>query len=118
MINGAHVMIYTKDADADRLFFRDVLGFPAVDAGHGWMIFALPPTEAGFHPSDENGRHEVYLMCDDLTGVIEKLAGKGVTCTAPSDQGWGVVTSISLPGGGEIGLYQPRHPTALGLKAD
>jgi catechol 2,3-dioxygenase-like lactoylglutathione lyase family enzyme len=118
MINGAHVMIYSKDADADRLFFRDVLGFPTVDAGHGWLIFALPPAEAGFHPADANGRHEVYLMCDDLSGTIEKLSSKGVKCTAPDDQGWGVVTSLSLPGGGEIGLYQPRHPTALGLKAE
>jgi catechol 2,3-dioxygenase-like lactoylglutathione lyase family enzyme len=80
MINGAHVIVYSKDADADRAFFKDVLGFPSVDAGHGWLIFALPPTEAAFHPGD-NGEHQLYLMCDDLNAEISSLAAKGVTCT-------------------------------------
>ena len=79
MIFGAHVIVYSKDADADRAFFHDVLGFRSVDAGHGWLIFALPPAEAAFHPGD-NGRHELYLMCDDLKAEMSTLAGKGVAC--------------------------------------
>ncbi|HYL06721.1 MAG TPA: extradiol dioxygenase [Thermoanaerobaculia bacterium] len=114
MINGAHVIVYSQDAAADRAFFRDVLGFAAVDAGHGWLIFALPPAEAAFHPGDENGRHELYLMCDDLPEVMGALAAKGVACAPVAAQAWGSTTRITLPGGGELGLYQPRHPTALG----
>ena len=116
MISGAHVIVYSKDADADRAFFRDVLGFKSVDAGHGWLIFALPPGEAAFHPSDKNGPHELYFMCDDLKAVMAMLAKKGVTCSAVHEERWGSITRIRLPGGGEIGLYQPKHPTALGLK--
>jgi catechol 2,3-dioxygenase-like lactoylglutathione lyase family enzyme len=115
MISGAHVIVYSKDAEADRIFFRDVLGLPSVDAGHGWLIFALPPAEAAFHPAEDNGRHELYFMCDDLKTEMKDLAEKGVVCSAVHVERWGSITKISLPGGGEIGLYQPRHATALHL---
>ena len=116
MISGAHIIIYSKDAEADRAFFRDVLGFTSVDAGHGWLIFALPPAEAAFHPSDEIGSaHELYFMCDDLKAEMASLAKKNVKCSAIQEQRWGSITKIQLPGGGEVGLYQPKHLTALGL---
>ena len=116
MISGAHVVVYSKKAEADRAFFRDVLGFQAVDAGHGWLIFALPPAEAAFHPEDKNGVHELYLLCDDLKAEIAGLAEKGVKCSKVQEERWGSITKMRLPGGGEIGLYQPKHPTALGLR--
>src|SRR5215472_10384168 len=111
MINGAHVIVYSQDADADRAFLRDVLGFKSVDAGHGWLIFGLPPAEAAFHPSDEQGAHELYLMCEDLNAEMASLAKKNVTCSKVEEARWGSITKISLPGGGKVGLYQPRHPT-------
>jgi catechol 2,3-dioxygenase-like lactoylglutathione lyase family enzyme len=113
MIIGAHVIVYSKDAEADRDFLRDVLGFASVDAGHGWLIFALPSAEAAVHPAEQNGRHELYLMCDDLKAEIAALEKKGVRCSEPHKERWGSITKIRLPGGGEIGLYQPKHPTAL-----
>ena len=116
MISGAHVIVYSKDAEADRAFLRDVLGFKSVDAGHGWLIFALPPAEAAFHPADENGAHELFFMCDDLKSEMSSLAKKGVTCSEAHEERWGSITRIMLPGGGKIGLYQPRHPRATGLK--
>lgn len=115
MITGAHVIVYTQDADADRAFFRDVLGFAAVDAGHGWLIFSLPPAEAAFHPAAVNDKQELYLMCDDLAEEIKSLKQKGVTCSAMKEERWGTLTSIPLPGGGTVGLYQPKHPTALSI---
>jgi len=115
MIMGAHVVLYTRDAEADRAFFRDILGFPSVDAGHGWLIFALPPAEAAFHPAEHNDRHEFYLMCDDLKREMAQLAKKGVACSAPHTERWGTITKISLPGGGTVGLYQPAHPIAIGV---
>jgi catechol 2,3-dioxygenase-like lactoylglutathione lyase family enzyme len=115
MITGVHIIVYTKDPEADRAFFRDVLGFPSVDAGHGWLIFALPLGEAAFHPSEKNGAHELYFLCDDLKPEMATLAKKGVTCSAVHEERWGSITRISLPGGGTIGLYQPKHPTALNL---
>jgi catechol 2,3-dioxygenase-like lactoylglutathione lyase family enzyme len=115
MISGAHVIVYTKDAEADRDFFREVLGFQSVDAGHGWLIFALPRGETAFHPSDKNGPHELYFMCDDLKSEMAELAKKGVTCSTVYEERWGSITELRLPGGGEIGLYQPKHPTALAL---
>ncbi len=118
MISGAHVIVYTKDAEADRAFFRDVLGFKSVDAGHGWLIFALPPGEAAFHPSDKNGPHELFFMCESLKAEIAALAKKGVNCSGVQEERWGSITRIRLPGGGEIGLYQPKHPTALGLGSE
>jgi catechol 2,3-dioxygenase-like lactoylglutathione lyase family enzyme len=110
MINGAHVIVYSQDAEADRAFFRDVLGFPSVDAGHGWLIFALPPSELAVHPVDGGVAHELYLMCDDLPAQIRTLAGQGVECGAVEEARWGSLTRVSLPGGGAVGLYQPRHP--------
>ena len=116
MISGAHMIVYSKNAEADRAFFRDVLGFRSVDAGHGWLIFALPPAEAAFHPSDGNGAHELYFLCDDLKAEMASLAKKGVPCSKVHEERWGSITKMKLPGGGEIGLYQPKHPTALDLK--
>jgi catechol 2,3-dioxygenase-like lactoylglutathione lyase family enzyme len=111
MITGAHAIVYSRDADADRAFFRDVLGFPSVDAGGGWLIFALPPAELAAHPADAGGRHELYLMCDEIEATVADLQAKGVEFTAPvSDEGFGLLTSLKLPGGGELGLYEPRHP--------
>ena len=115
MISGAHVIVYSKDADADRAFFRDILGLKSVDGGHGWLIFALPPGEVAFHPSDENGVHELYFMCDGLQAEIASLSKKGVKCSGVQEARWGSITKMRLPGGGEVGLYQPKHPTALGL---
>jgi len=115
IISGAHVVIYSKDAEADRAFFRDVLGFKSVDAGHGWLIFGLPPGEAAFHPSDENGLHELYFICDGLKAEIASLAKKGVKCFEVQEARRGSITKMQLPSGGEVGLYQPKHPTALGL---
>ena len=116
MISGAHVIIYSTNAEADRAFLSDVIGFKSVDAGHGWLIFALPPAEAAVHPADANGAHELYFMCDDLKSEMASLAKKGVVCSEVQEARWGSITKIRLPGGGEIGLYQPKHPTALGLK--
>jgi catechol 2,3-dioxygenase-like lactoylglutathione lyase family enzyme len=112
MISGAHVIVYSKDAEADRAFFREVLGFPFVDAGHGWLIFALPPAEVAVHPSDGNGSHELYLLCDDLQAEMQSLQAKGVVCSAVHSERWGSITKVRLPGGGDIGLYQPRHKLA------
>jgi len=116
MISGTHVVIYSKNADADRAFLRDVLGFKSVDAGHGWLIFALPPAEAAVHPSDGRVAHELYFMCDDLKSGMDSLAKKGVEFSDVQEARWGSITKMQLPGGGEVGLYQPKHPTALGLK--
>jgi catechol 2,3-dioxygenase-like lactoylglutathione lyase family enzyme len=115
MIFGAHVIVYSKDASADRAFFRDVLGFSSVDAGHGWLIFALPPAEAAIHPAEKDAGHELYLMCDDLKAEIASLATKGVQCSEVQEARWGSISKIRLPGGGEVGLYQPKHPLALAL---
>jgi catechol 2,3-dioxygenase-like lactoylglutathione lyase family enzyme len=116
MITGVHAVIFTTDAEADRAFFRDVLELPAVDAGDGWLIFALPPAELAAHPADEGGQHELYLMCDDVRATIDELTNKGVEFARPvSDEGFGLLTAIQLPSGGELGLYEPRHPTPLAL---
>jgi catechol 2,3-dioxygenase-like lactoylglutathione lyase family enzyme len=125
MITGAHVLLYSNDPEADRVFFRDVLEFRSVDAGHGWLIFKLPPAEAALHPTDNHGAQaraahsplgaELYLMCDDLQALIESLAAKNVVCGPIDRVRWGIKTTIRLPSGGEIGLYQPMHPTALEL---
>jgi catechol 2,3-dioxygenase-like lactoylglutathione lyase family enzyme len=113
MIFGTHIVIYSMDAPADRAFFRDVLGYSSVDAGHDWLIFALPPAELAVHPVELEGGHELYLMCDDLQSEIGDLFKKGVQCSDVEEARWGSVTKIQLPGGGTVGLYQPRHPTAL-----
>jgi catechol 2,3-dioxygenase-like lactoylglutathione lyase family enzyme len=113
MIFGSHMVVYSKDADADREFFRDVLGLPSVDAGHGWLIFALPPSEVAFHPAEASGAAELYFVCDDLAVEMRDLASKGVACSEVEEARWGSITKITLPGGGEVGLYQPKHPLAL-----
>jgi len=113
MIYGAHVILYSKDAEADRAFFRDVLQYPHADAGHGWLIFALPPAEIAVHPSDANDVHEFFLMCDDVHAFIAQMGDKGVACTAIEEQRWGSITRITLPGGGRVGVYQPKHPSPL-----
>ena len=115
MIFGAHVIVYSQDAEADRAFLRDILGFKSVDAGHGWLIFALPPAEVAVHPDEANDRHELYFMCEDLKAEISALKKKGVACSDVQKERWGSITRISLPGGGQIGLYQPKHPMALAL---
>lgn len=109
MINGAHMIIYSRDAEADRAFFRDVLDFPHVDVGHGWLIFALPPSELAVHPVEAEDHHELYLMCDDLTATVARLTSKGVACDAPDNPGWGTRTRLTLPGGSRLAIYQPRH---------
>ncbi|OBI77244.1 VOC family protein [Mycobacterium sp. E740] len=115
MITGAHVIVYSRDAEADRAFLRDVLGYPHVDAGGGWLIFKLPPAEVAVHPAEGGGAHELYLMCDDVDATVAQLEADGVQCGPISDEGWGLLTSIRMPGGGEIGLYEPRHPKATEL---
>jgi predicted enzyme related to lactoylglutathione lyase len=114
MFFGFHALVYSADAERLRAFFRDVLEFPHVDAGHGWLIFTLPPAELGIHPAERPGGSELYLMCDDIQATVASLEAKGVRLTRPiADQGFGIVTAIELPGGGEIGLYQPKHPLAI-----
>ena len=117
MITGVHAIIFTRDADADRAFFRDVLELPSVDAGGGWLIFALPRAEVAVHPAQENDRHELYLMCEDLKTITSALDAKGIHCSEVQEPPWGSLTMITLPGGGQLGLYQPKHPTAAGLKS-
>ena len=113
MIQGAHVIVYSKDSDADRAFFRDVLQYQSVDAGHGWLIFALPPAELAVHPSDQNDTHELFFLCDDVQAFIAQMGAKSVTCSPVEEQRWGSITRLTLPGGGKIGVYQPKHPSPL-----
>lgn len=118
MITGVHAIIFSRDEGADRAFLRDVLGFPSVDAGGGWLIFALPPAELAAHPTDADTRHQLYLMCDDIAATVEELQAKGVTFTAEiSDQRFGRMTAFRLPGGSELPLYEPRHPSPLSPSA-
>jgi hypothetical protein len=124
MIAGAHFLLYSKDAEADRAFFKTVLEFPSIDIGEGWLLFALPPAELAVHPGDGefvqmHAEHPMlgvvlYLMCDDLRSLMGSLESKGITCAAPVEAEWGISTSLRLPSGGEIGLYQPTHPTMIG----
>ena len=116
MINGAHIVIYTKDSEADRAFFRDVLEFSSVDAGHGWLIFAMPPLEAAFHDSEHNDRHELFLMCDDFTATLKDLASKKVKVSDVTEQRWGKLATLTLPGGGKIAVYEPKHPSPFKSK--
>src|SRR5262245_30677053 len=114
MITGLRVVIFSTDAERDRAFLRDVLEFPSVDAGGGWLIFAMPPAELAAHPAAEGGQLELYLMCEDVHATVAELKAKGVDVFRPiSDEGFGLVTAIRLPSGGELGLYQPRHPSPL-----
>ncbi len=112
MVFGAHLVLSSQDADADRSFLADVFGFQSVDAGGGWLIFVLPPAEAAVHPAETPGA-ELYLMCDDLAAEMSSLEERGVTCSEVYEAGWGVMTKVALPGGGEVGLYQPKHPLAI-----
>ncbi|MEJ3658585.1 extradiol dioxygenase [Actinomycetes bacterium KLBMP 9759] len=109
MITGVHTIIYSEKADEVRRFFRDVLERPSVDAGGGWLIFAMPPAELAIHPAGES-RHELFLMCDDIDTTIADLTAKGVRCHAVTDERWGKLTAVELPDGTELGLYQPLHP--------
>jgi catechol 2,3-dioxygenase-like lactoylglutathione lyase family enzyme len=114
MITGAHVIMFVSDADATRAFLRDVIGLRAVDAGQGWLIFALPPAELAAHPTQGEVGHELYLMCDDLEATVAELRGKGAEFIGePSEHDWGIVTSLKVPGGGTLALYQPRHASPL-----
>jgi catechol 2,3-dioxygenase-like lactoylglutathione lyase family enzyme len=116
VFSGAHVIVYSRDAEADRAFFRDVLDYPHVDAGRGWLVFRLPPAEVAVHPVDGPESHELYLMCDDVEATVRELTARGVEFTQPvTDAGWGLLTRFRLPGGGEIGMYQPRHERATDL---
>ncbi|WP_394234043.1 VOC family protein [Niallia oryzisoli] len=117
MINAAHIILYSTNAEADRVFIRDVLGLAGVDAGEGWLIFKLPPAEIAVHPTEGPDKHEFYLMCDDIEKTITELTAKGITISKPiSEQGWGRLISIKLPSGADLSIYQPRHPIAYDLE--
>lgn len=109
MINGAHIILYSRDADADRAFLRDVLGLPHVDVGHGWLIFGLPPSEVAVHPTEEKEMHELYFMCDDVDAFVAEMQSRGIATSAIETMNWGRLTNVTLPGGGRVGVYQPRH---------
>ena len=109
MINGAHSIIYRKNPDEDRAFLRDVLKLPNVDVGDGWLIFGLPPAEVAVHPSEKNDVHEFYLMCDDVEALVAEMSSHKVQCSEVESLGWGLLTRVTLPGGGKLGIYQPRH---------
>jgi hypothetical protein len=109
MINGAHLIVYSKNPAADRAFFQDVLGLGHVDAGDGWLIFGLPPSEVAVHPAKKNGVHELYLMCEDVDVFVKAMKKQKLACDAVTNQGWGLLTSVTLPGGGKLGVYEPRH---------
>jgi hypothetical protein len=116
LIYGAHIVIYSQDSEADRAFFRDVLSFPSVDAGHGWLIFAMPPLEAAFHDSANSNQHEMFLMCDNIATTLKDLKSRNVEVSEVSEQRWGILASFTLPGGSKMSIYEPRHPSPLNLK--
>jgi hypothetical protein len=109
MITGTHAIIYSTNAEADKAFFKNVLKLTNVDVGQGWLIFGLPPSELAVHPTTEKGSHELYLMCADINAFISEMGKQGISCSEPKDQGWGILTQLTLPGGGSLGVYQPRH---------
>jgi len=116
MFDGAHVIIYSRQAEADRTFLRDCLGLANVDSGDGWLIFKLPPAELAIHPTDGETKHELYFMCDDIEATLHEVTAEGATVSAPvTDQGWGLLAEITLPSGTHLSLYQPRHPVAYNL---
>jgi hypothetical protein len=117
MFIGAHSIIYSTSPDDDRAFLRDVLKLTNVDVGGGWLIFGLPPAEVAVHPSDKNDVHEFYLMCDDVKAFIAKMKKRSITCGPVQDEGWGLLTQLTLPGGGKIGIYQPRHARPKAMSA-
>lgn len=118
MIIGAHSILYSKRPEADRAFFRDVLKFTNVDVGDGWLIFGLPPAEVAVHPANKNDVHEFYLMCDDVEALLKEMKKHNISCGPVHNQGWGLLTHVNLPGGGKLGIYQPRHarPKAMSVK--
>jgi len=118
MITGAHAILYSKDPDADRAFLRDVLGLPHVDVGGGWLIFGLPPSEVAVHPAEASGRHELYFMCEDVGAFVREMTARNVACGPVTDLRWGLLTEIVLPGGGKLGVYQPRHARPPQMNAD
>ena len=109
IINGAHAIVYSTDPEADRAFFRDVLELPHVDTGGGWLIFALPPSEVAVHPTETSGKHELYLTVESIEEFIERMRERAIECSEARDEGWGVLTRVSLPGGDTLGVYEPRH---------
>ena len=109
MLTGAHLIIYSTDAEADRAFLRDVLGLPFIDSGGGWLIFGLPPAEVAVHPAAQDGVHELYLMCDDIEAFVAQMSSRGVACDLVDELSWGRLTHLVLPGGGKLGVYEPRH---------
>ena len=109
MINGTHSVIFSTDPEADRAFLRDALKLSSVDVGDGWLIFGLPPAEVAVHPSDQNDVHEFYLMCDDVEEFVTAMKNQNVVVAEITDEGWGLLTHVTLPGGGKLGVYQPRH---------
>ncbi len=117
MIVGAHAIVYSKSPDADRAFFEDVLGLPGVDAGGGWLIFGLPPAELAVHPSDENDVHEVYLICDRVEAFLAEMKRRGIACGPVQNLSWGSLTRVTLPGGGKLGVYEPRHARPKAMSA-
>lgn len=116
MIIGAHSIIYSTSPEADRAFLRDVLKFTHVDVGDGWLIFGLPASEVAIHPSNENDVHEFYLMCDDVDALIAEMKKHNIVCGSVQNQGWGLLTQVTLPGGGKLGIYQPRHARPKTMK--
>lgn len=117
MIIGAHAIVYSKSPEADRGFLRDVLALPSVDVGEGWLIFGLPPAEVAVHPSDENDVHELYLMCGDVAQFVAAMKRHGIVCGPVQNLGWGLLTQLTLPGGGKLGVYQPRHARPKPMRA-
>jgi hypothetical protein len=118
LIIGAHSILYSRRPEADRAFLRDVIGLPGVDVGEGWLIFGLPPAEVAVHPSGENDVHEFYLMCDDVEGFVAEMKKRKIACAPPQNLGWGILTHVTLPGGGKLGVYEPRHarPKTMSLR--
>ena len=110
MINGAHAIIYSADAEADRAFLRDVLQLTNVDVGDGWLVFGLPHSEGAVHPSESNNKHELYFLCEDINSFVAEMRSHGLQCSGVKDEGWGLLTQLTLPGGGNLGIYEPRHP--------
>lgn len=118
MIIGAHSIIYSTSPEADRAFLRDVLKLPHVDVGGGWLIFGLPPAEVAVHPSDKNDLHEFYLMCNNVEAFVAEMQKRGIACGPIQDTGWGLVTELTLPGGGKLGVYQPRHARPMAMRSE
>ena len=116
MTTGIHLVIYSKDTEADKAFFRDILKLTNVDVGQGWLIFGLPPSELAVHPSSENDRHEIYLMCDDIKTLVRQMSKQKIVCSEIQNQGWGQLVQLTLPGGGKLGVYQPRHARPKPMK--